>query len=145
MPLLYSFIGWLEHAVKKVDIFATRAPSSGFTLIELMIAVAILAVIASVALPAYQDYIATSREGVLVTNISTMEMFQEDFRLRNGGYLTSAADNAAIEAGIGWAPQSDDGTTYVITDAGGGSYDVTATAPDGTALCLRMPAKDRCP
>jgi len=120
-------------------------PATGFTLIELMIAVAILAIIAAVALPAYRDYIDTSRQGVLVTNISTMEMFQEDFRLRNGGYFTSAANTAAIEAGIGWAPQSDDGTTYVITDPGGGSYDVTATAVNGTAVCLRLPAKDRCP
>ena len=119
--------------------------SRGFSLIELMIAVVIIGVISSIALPMYNDYIATSREGALVTSMSTMEMFQEDFLLRNGGYLTSAADVAAIEAGIGWAPQNNDGTAYAITDPGGGSYDVTATGPNGTVVCMRFPAKDRCP
>lgn len=117
----------------------------GFTLIELMIAVAIVAIIAAIALPAYNDYIASAREGTLVNNISTIEMFQEDFRLRNGAYTLVAADVAAIEAAIGWDPQSDDGTAYAISDGGGGSYDVTATGADGVVVCIRFPAKTRCP
>ena len=79
--------------------------NKGFTLVELMIAVAIISILAAVALPLYNSYIATSREGVLVNNISTLEVFQEDFRLRNGNYLLVAADAAAIEAAIGWTPQ----------------------------------------
>jgi len=117
----------------------------GFSLIEMMIVISIVAILAAVALPAYNDYIQTSREGALPTNISTMEVFQEDFRLRTGNYLVVAADIAAIEAAIGWAPQSDDGTTYAITDPGGGSYDVTATGNDSVVVCMRMPEKTRCP
>ena len=113
-------------------------------MIELMIAVAIIAIIAAVALPTYTGYIATSREGVLVSNISTIEIFQEDFNLRNGAYLLVAANIAAITAGIGWAPQTDDGTTYVISDGGGGSYDVTATDATDTVVCMRFPQKNRC-
>ena len=116
----------------------------GFSLIELMIAVAIIAIIAAVGMPAYNGYITTSREGVLVNNLSTIEVFQEDFRLRNGNFLVAAANLAAITAGIGWAPQDDGGVTYVITDPGGGSYDITATDAGGTTVCMTMPEKVRC-
>ena len=57
---------------------------SGFTLIELMVSVAIVAIIAAVGVPLYSDYIDTSRQGVLVNNLSSIEIFQEDFRLRTG-------------------------------------------------------------
>lgn len=117
--------------------------SRGFTVIELMIAVAIIAVLASIALPLYSGYVQTSREGVLVNNISTIEVFQEDFRLRTGSYLLTAADTAAITAGIGWDPQ-DDSIEYSIADGGAGTYEVTASDDGGVTVCLRLPAGDPC-
>ncbi len=117
---------------------------AGFTLIELMVTVAIIAVLAAIALPLYNDYITTSREGVLVSNLSTIEVFQEDYKLRKGTYLLTAADKAAIEAAIGWEPQKDDGTTYSIADGGGGTYQVTATDTGGTTVCMEFPDKTRC-
>jgi type IV pilus assembly protein PilE len=128
----------MECNMKKISL------QKGFSLIELMIAVAIIAIIAAVGMPAYNGYITTSREGVLVNNLSTIEVFQEDFRLRNGNFLVAAANLAAITAGIGWAPQDDGGVTYVITDPGGGSYDITATDAGGTTVCMTMPEKVRC-
>ena len=117
----------------------------GFTLVELMIVVAVLAIISAIALPAYNNYVQTSREAVLINNISTMEIFQEDLRLRTGAYLTVAADAAAIEAATDWAPEGDEpGTTYVIAAGPAGSYEVTATSPNGTSVCLRLPDGVRC-
>lgn len=116
----------------------------GFTLIELMIVVAVLAIVSSIALPLYRGYVDSSREGVLLNNISTMEIFQEDFRLRTGDYLTVAANTAAIEAAIGWEPQADNGVTYSIAAGAGGSYEVTATDPAGTTVCMRLPDRVRC-
>lgn len=116
----------------------------GFTLIELMIAVAIIAILAGVALPLYRNYIQTSQQGVLINNIASIEVFQEDFRLRTGAFLTSAANLAVITAAIGWQPQNNDGTTYSVAAGPGGSYQVTATSPTGTVVCRRFPDKVAC-
>jgi prepilin-type N-terminal cleavage/methylation domain-containing protein len=121
--------------------------AKGFTLIELMIAVAIIAVLAAVALPAYNGYIASSQRGVLMNNIATMEVFQEDLRLRTGNYAAGnydlAGGDTSLQGAIGWAPQSDDGTVYSVVLAGGG-YEVTATAENGASVCMAYPAKQPC-
>lgn len=119
--------------------------TKGFTLVEAMIVVAVVGILAAIALPLYNGYIMNSREAVLVNNISTIEIFQEDFRLRTGGYLTAAADAAAIEAGIGWQADGDQpGTTYAIAAGPAGTYQVTATSPDGVSVCMRLPDGVRC-
>ena len=120
-----------------------RKRSEGFTLLELMIAVAIIAVLAGFALPAYEGYIQTSRDAKLLNNIATIEVFQEDYRLRNGAYETAAANLSAITQAIGWEPQTDDGTTYSLASSGDG-YSVTATDTQGTSVCMIYPDKTRC-
>lgn len=117
-----------------------RSRSRGFTLIELMIAVAIISVLAAIAIPAYRGYLETAREGVLTHNISTMRIFQEDFRLRTGNYaaFTYDPDNPA-NTPIGWRPDSDGAqVTYVVT-VDGNSYTVVATDGAGTTVIQTFP------
>ncbi len=136
--------GPLRFALKRATVSCRGAPAAGFTLLELMVAVAIVALIAAVAIPAYDGYIRTSQEGALVASIGTMEVFQEEQRLRTGAYLRTAADIEAISAAIGWRPRSEGGATFSIAPGGGESYRVTAVSPDGASVCMELPARIRC-
>ncbi len=117
----------------------------GVTLIELLVALVILMIVVSFALPTYQGYVETSQEGVVRANIMSMEIFQEDFFLRNGEYANDLANVSAIEAEIGWKPKADDDTTYSIAASDGSEYDVTAVHPDGLSVCIRFPDRETCP
>ncbi len=117
----------------------------GFSLVELMVALGILAIVAAFALPAYVSYTDTAADGQLVSNISTMRPFQEDFFLRNGNYAVNLADNAAIDAAIGWQPRDNDGITYSIAAGDGTTYSVTAVSPNGVTICRVYPANNPCP
>ena len=119
---------------------------SGFTMIELMVTVGMIAVLSAIALPLYNGYVETSRVGALVNNVATVEVFEEDYRLRNGVYQPGVF-NAAPDANLlllGWRPQENDGTVYTIVLAGG-SYQVTATDRSGTTVCRQFPEKIACP
>ncbi len=118
--------------------------SKGFSLIELMSAVAIVGILAVFAVPAYQSYVSDTEIGVLTTNIYTIEMFQEDYFLRNGEYANDLADIDAIDDEIGWRPQTDDGITYEIAASDGTVYEVTATDAAGTEVCIEFPGRDPC-
>jgi type IV pilus assembly protein PilE len=78
--------------------FRTKPSASGFTLIEVMITVAVIAIIAAVALPAYFDYVTRSRLVEARANLADMRTRMEQFFLDNRTYpATCVAATATPE------------------------------------------------
>ena len=63
-------------------------PQAGFSLIELMIVVAIVAVLAAVAIPQYQDYVTRARWSGNLTQLEPVKLAIAECLQQNGGDAT---------------------------------------------------------
>ncbi|MDO9423977.1 MAG: type IV pilin protein [Methylobacter sp.] len=104
--------------------------SSGFTLIELMIVVAIIGVLASIAYPAYTEYVIRAKRSDGKAALLQVQLAQEKYRANNVSYGTLAQ--------IGVSATSPDGH-YTIAVSGN-----TATAYTATATPLAPFADAKC-
>jgi prepilin-type N-terminal cleavage/methylation domain-containing protein len=64
-----------------------RARTEGFSLIELMIVVAITGILAAIAIPTFTDYINKSRTSEATSFLGVIKLRQEAFRSEFGQYL----------------------------------------------------------
>ncbi|NQV66023.1 MAG: prepilin-type N-terminal cleavage/methylation domain-containing protein [SAR86 cluster bacterium] len=135
---------YLENDYKKILALSpqinlrasSRQRETGFTLIELIIAVAIIGILAAIALPMYSGYVDTARRSVMNDNITSIRLFEEDYRLETGSYFAGDHDptdpDAAtgLKVNIGWSPGSaTDRIKYEVMLVGAG-FSVTATHLD---------------
>jgi type IV pilus assembly protein PilE len=108
----------------------------GFSLIELMIAVAIVAILAKVVAPSWMQQIRKGRRSDAVAMISKIEQAEERWRSNNASYTnnflnltltTTSATSLTSEGGYYTMTVTPDATTPET------KYVVTATAVSGTS------------
>ncbi|MBB1059135.1 pilin [Marilutibacter spongiae] len=92
----------------------------GFTLIELMIVVAIIAILAAIALPAYQDYVARSQVSEAMSLTSGTKVAVAEYYADRGAWPTTNA-----QAGVSQATSITG--KYVAQTAVGANGTITAT------------------
>lgn len=122
----------------------TFKQSSGFTLMELMITVAIIGIIASIALPAYSNYIIRGKRSDAKAALLNAQLEQEKYRANNTTYgtlteigVSSTSPNGYYTIAVSGTP---DATTYTVTaaplspfaDASCGTLGITHTASADT-------------
>lgn len=111
--------------------------SSGFTLVELMIVVAIIGILASIAIPSYRQYVTKSRRAEAQAYMMTLSMNEEKYRVNNASYadhtvlgvtntayytftITAATNTYTITATAVGTQTNDSGCTPLTLDQSGG-------------------------
>lgn len=102
--------------------------SAGFTLIELMVTVAIVAILAAIAVPMFGEQMAKGRRSEAMSGLTDLQLRQERYRSTHATY--------GALADVGGSPASDF-YTFTVSEASG--TDVMLTAAPKAAQ-----SSDRC-
>src|SRR5262245_22130036 len=121
-------------SVYKLDSLPSQASARGFTLIEVLVVMVIVAILATIALPNYNEYIVRS-------NRSTAQSFLTDAASRQAQFFLDRRTYATTVAALNLAPPADLATRYTFAVA-------VNVGPPLTYLISATPtgpqARDRC-
>lgn len=99
----------------------------GVTLVELMIAIAVLSILTAIAIPVYNGYVREGHYTAIRSVLDSMRTPIEDYRLDNGNYGSTAtlSGESNIDARFGWDPGTDiGGYSYNVVVVGTNNYHV---------------------
>jgi len=90
----------------------------GFSLIELMVVVAIIALLAMVAVPNFNRFLAKAKRAEAYMNLSALYAAEKAYFAEHGKY----SDVLSGEGGIGWKPEGNFNYTYGFSGSQGRNY-----------------------
>jgi len=104
--------------VREKCIEKERTLAAGFTLVEVIVVVVILGILATISIPAYNNYVKKSRKAEAKTNLSSLSVLVEEYNSIYGRYCPACTDNNAHTY------------QYIENDAGTATTDtITKNAP----------------
>jgi type IV pilus assembly protein PilE len=102
--------------------------SRGFTLIELMIAVAIIAILAAIAIPSYAEYVRRGRITEAISGLSGMRVKMEQYFQDNRTYVGACAAGTVAPLPVSA------NFTYTCPTLAAAQYTITATGNAGSSM-----------
>jgi general secretion pathway protein G len=136
--------------VTVTSIRITDRRDAGFTIIQVVAAIAILGILSAVAVPGYQTFIERARQARAIAQIGEIEIAISEYSLANEGQLPPdlvtidlggvedpwGAPVVYVDLALGGAPRVDQNGVAVNTD-----YDLYSSGSDG-ASALSLNADD---
>ncbi|MBE8566994.1 type IV pilin protein [Vibrio sp. OPT20] len=112
-----------------------RTNQKGFTLIELMIVVAVIGVLSAIAIPKYQEYVEKGALGAALATATALKTNYEDYLAVSGAAPTSSAAIGATDFSIGTIAVTSGGIDVTITSGGGKGSSVSLSRVDDSWSC----------
>lgn len=113
---------------------SSRRQSAGFTLMELMITVAIVGILAAVAVPSYQDYVRRGQIPEGLAALSDLRVKMETYYQDNRGYGVGACADASNAAWASFTAPADSRFSYSCRLDGSQRYTLTVTGNAGSMM-----------
>jgi type IV pilus assembly protein PilE len=109
----------------------TVAAAAGFTLIEMMIVVALIAILAAIVLPSYQDSVRKARRMDARGALTNIAQLMERYNTEKNTYLNATLGSAATD--LYPAVSENQHYTLALSGLGASTFTITATPAGGQA------------